>query len=700
MADMTRIRMSVRGAEVVTVPIDDSLTIAGQAADAYAVGQALSQKANLTDIQARVSVNGQQADNQGLITLYGSQIPMTSTDATTIQAKIAAVDGKTAADIPMSSEESAQSVAAAVAAAGNKTGDDIAVSATDSTTVSDKLDAINTVATGAANRTGATIPYGSGSSTIKTVVDGLSGEMVKSVNGETPDADGDVEITTVALADNLTSETTQTSSGEFIMRTSGGSASIGDGDAWLQRVIGNSRHDGYVARSLTYSTSPMPREESESGFDVASFDEDVFEAYVSGSGTVVLTYSTDWNEDPALYGMTISGTPIAGDIITIVYVKEVRGTIVVATPSEFVSTGWNLYDHANGYARCVRYSETLGYMISGTYTALTYSSDEAGTQDVETITPVSGSFNVPGDGFIHVTGGNGVDTAIWTVWTNWSETPGDNSFEAYTDSRVDLSEIMETCFPWGLCAVGDVRDEINFNLLKTISRVERLAYSAGNLEAAEQSGRAYEYDENYIYLERETKVTEDLDETALYTAADHGLEFFEGTEVEVGCENFYGQNLKDKLRTDVVTISAQTLDSTQQARVRSNIGLGTAAITNVANNLTTTASGSVLDARQGKTLKDSVDSLSDSFTNFSYTALANGTDLNDITNVGFYGTSSSAVTASLEHCPASGSGMSMLVTQRGGNRVQIIFHGSKIYCRTSTSSGWSSWFEFNGTAVS
>lgn len=100
------------------------------------------------------------------------------------------------------------------------------------------------------------------------------------------------------------------------------------------------------------------------------------------------------------------------------------------------------------------------------------------------------------------------------------------------------------------------------------------------------------------------------------------------------------------------------------------------------------------------TLKNRVDTLDDSFTNFSYTALSNGTNLNDITEIGFYGTSSSAVTASLQNCPASGSGMSMLVTQRGGNRVQIIFHGSKIYCRTSTSSGWSAWFEFSGTQVS
>ena len=45
---------------------------------------------------------------------------------------------------------------------------------------------------------------------------------------------------------------------------------------------------------------------------------------------------------------------------------------------------------------------------------------------------------------------------------------------------------------------------------------------------------------------------------------------------------------------------AQSLSSEQKAAVRANVDL------NVANNLTTTAAGSVLDARMGKTLGDRV----------------------------------------------------------------------------------------------
>ena len=55
-----------------------------------------------------------------------------------------------------------------------------------------------------------------------------------------------------------------------------------------------------------------------------------------------------------------------------VYVKEVRGSIAVATPSALVATGWNLYDHTNGYARVVKYSNIYGYAISGTYSSLVF----------------------------------------------------------------------------------------------------------------------------------------------------------------------------------------------------------------------------------------------------------------------------------------------------------------------------------------
>lgn len=48
----------------------------------------------------------------------------------------------------------------------------------------------------------------------------------------------------------------------------------------------------------------------------------------------------------------------------------------------------------------------------------------------------------------------------------------------------------------------------------------------------------------------------------------------------------------------------QELTSTQKANARANLDLGDAALQTVANNLTTSSAGSVLDARQGKALGD------------------------------------------------------------------------------------------------
>lgn len=319
----------------------------------------------------------------------------------------------------------------------------------------------------------------------------------------------------------------------------------------------------------------------------ATIDEETFISYVSSaSGTVTLTYSTAWSADPADYGITVTGDPVAGDVITVTYVKEVRGLITQSNPQRFVSTGWNLYNHALGYARVLKYSKEQGYgfKIAGTYTALEFATTTSGSRT--TITPVSGYFAIPSDGYVFVTGGNATDTEIWMTWSDWGTQPNDgNGFEAYEEFAIDLSGYMAYRFPDGLMAVGTVQDSININTGVATSRVMRLAYNTTNLANAKASGREYEYDENYIYLERETPliydtswedstggttVTRTLD--GAYTANDHGIEYFTGTAVQVYAETIYGANLKNKLERDVLTISQQTLTSAQQAQVRENIG--------------------------------------------------------------------------------------------------------------------------------
>ena len=59
----------------------------------------------------------------------------------------------------------------------------------------------------------------------------LKGIFVRSVNSKTPDAVGNIDITNVATADNLTSPDAQGSYDYFVYRTSGGSASLSSGEA-------------------------------------------------------------------------------------------------------------------------------------------------------------------------------------------------------------------------------------------------------------------------------------------------------------------------------------------------------------------------------------------------------------------------------------------------------------------------------------
>jgi hypothetical protein len=94
-----------------------------------------------------------------------------------------------------------------------------------------------------------------------------------------------------------------------------------------------------------------------------------------------------------------------------------------------------------------------------------------------------------------------------------------------------------------------------------ISNVERLSYSAENLAAAKATGRTYEYDTNYIYLERAAAVSSEITLDGAYTVSDHGIEYFLTTTVPVYAGVLYGNNLKNKLEVDVLTKSEDLVNN-------------------------------------------------------------------------------------------------------------------------------------------
>lgn len=652
--------------EVITVPIDDTLSNSGEAADAAAVGAALDLKADRSELQTAVKVNGQSADAQGLILVNAGHIPLSSQDSTTVASKLTTIDGKTGLNIKIDDAQDAQTVKQAVDAANNRKASQIQMSVQDSTTVETKVTGIEEdlselaeVVEGLDEKTAADIKYAEGSEeTIKEHVDAMGSGNVKSVNEVGPDASGNVELETVPYADNLTSDAMTEVEGSFVIRTSGGAISLNDGPAWALKMLGNRVHNGFTQESLNMTVIPMPRTApaaitaslNEDTFEAyvevagtytmtydgyawstapelygvtvlntpieddlitivwdgendavmtvsaaprtappaitATIDRDTFVAYVSESGTTTLTYTTSWSASPALYGITVQNEPVAGDQIVVVYVKEVRGIIVQSDPQALIGTGWNLYNHTEGYARVCRYSDSYGYKVGGTYTSLAFAEDPD-DENPTTITPdANGLFNVTGDGYVIVTGGDATTTYIYTTWSDWIATTP--TFEAYTEHAIDLSTIMAARFPYGLLRVGNVRDEINFVNKKAIVRVERQTYSAENRAAAEESGRAYEFDENYIYLEKETADEYTIQINDKYEISEHGMEFFADTDVEVYLESIYGTNLKDKLKRDVVTKSEDLV-----------------------NGFTETGTGKALDARAGKTLNEAIANLQD-----------------------------------------------------------------------------------------
>ena len=626
------VNIIVEAADVITVPIDDTLSNSGEAADAYAVGAALALKADKSELQATVSVDGQTADNQGVILLYGEHIPMSSTDEQTVQAAVAAAAARTGADIPISGTAGAPTIQEAIADGLAVTADEIPLAEGSTTMVSDELARLE-----------------SAKGTVKTV------------NGVTPGSTGNVQIEQVEYARNLVSTTAQQGAGVILERTTGGQATIGSGSAQMQQIRGVMYHDGVVQEVIDAVSS-------NDALTLAVDNATLRTAMAEETSPKVLTYSgSAWDEAPGNYGITIStGTPEANDTITITYVAGSRGTITTATPTGFKATGYNLYNHLLGYARVLKYD--YGWFIGGSYSKIEYAATPTGTRT--TLTDDNGVFDVPGDGYVFVTGGSAQDTYITTVWTDWTQgkdTQGAVAFEAYMENGFDLSALFGSgkAFETGMTAVGSVYDEINFESGKAINRIERLLYSAETIEALELAGRAWEADDDYIYAVRTPADTEthtyDLATslTGAYTAHDHGLEIVTGSSVGVYCLIMYGNNLVRKLERDVLTIDQ------------------------VANDLTTTGEGKVLDARQGKALKDAI--LTDAFTVKAYTG-----DVNSI-GCGVVYTASSAA-----HNPTAHNYyvMSYVYGANSGFQIALRAAGTTAFFRIKSSNGWTAWKAF------
>jgi len=326
------------------------------------------------------------------------------------------------------------------------------------------------------------------------------------------------------------------------------------------------------------------------------------------------------------YGITITGTAQTGDTITVTY----NGDMQVATPTSFQASGFNQFNPANvlsGYTinengeivasagSYVAYIHAVGglennygnrhgdYTIyddntTGTLVRVGYSATIPTTSSTVTLSGSDGIevvndtsilpanklqwITFPKDGYICVALTDITKLCVHPTWSNYK----DQDYAEYVAPSVinipttgyDISDPTQTQVSLN-CAnyfgkVGNVFDEIFLEDNRYVNRIGRYTYSAENLATVEELGVDYIYDSNYIYYVLPTPITYvvDIPNNGQYIANDFGTEEFVGTIVAVLANTLYGNNLVDKLRTDVLTKSAQSLSQDQKEQVWRNLG--------------------------------------------------------------------------------------------------------------------------------
>lgn len=198
------VRVYVGDADVVTVPLVDNLTASNAAPKASTVGAALAQKVDTDSVMEHVSitVDGIASDNQGVILINGDDIPIDDTQgADDIKTYVDAIGAKTAEDITYESGETAtiKDVVDALAeniedVADNLFASEIKMSSSDTTTVAAKISEID-------GKTASDIPYGTSSN-----VGAALGSMAESIGSLQDGQTGTVKVSSQTFTDGEQSQ--------------------------------------------------------------------------------------------------------------------------------------------------------------------------------------------------------------------------------------------------------------------------------------------------------------------------------------------------------------------------------------------------------------------------------------------------------------------------------------------------------------
>ena len=101
-----------------------------------------------------------------------------------------------------------------------------------------------------------------------------------------------------------------------------------------------------------------------------------------------------------------------------------------------------------------------------------------------------------------------------------------------------------------------------------------------------------------------------------------------------------------------------------------------------------------------KASQSDLSSLSSQLGNFAFTAITNGTNLDNLKTPGFYGCGSATIAASLVNCPTTSNFAMLYLGKSTSQGTQVIFQPAAIWIRTMSSGNWGSWYKYTGTVVS
>lgn len=91
------VQFTVQESTTLSVPVDSTLSIEGQAADAAAVGRALATKQDAGSVV--IKVNEQEQDNQGQIILRSDDIPIAESSPGSVLDALNILDAKNGSNI-------------------------------------------------------------------------------------------------------------------------------------------------------------------------------------------------------------------------------------------------------------------------------------------------------------------------------------------------------------------------------------------------------------------------------------------------------------------------------------------------------------------------------------------------------------------------------------------------------------------------